>query len=74
MQVKNDHLVGVTEEAELFVGHLHGAMVHISHILDVRLQLVCVELYLGVSHDDALQRIGLLGDGLFLVLEVFDSV
>jgi len=34
MGVENDHFISVAEEADLFVGHFDGAMVHSGHMLD----------------------------------------
>lgn len=74
MEIKYDNLVGVAEETKLFVGHLHGAMVHDCHIFHEHLQLAGIELYLGVGHADGLEGICLSSELLLCVFEILNFI
>lgn len=50
MGVEHDDLVGVAEEANLFVGHLYSAVVHSSYMLYSFLQFFRTEFNLRVGH------------------------
>lgn len=74
MGVEHDNLIGVPEEADLFVGHLNSAVVHSSHMLDSLLQFFRTEFNLRVGHLNGHQLIRLAEELLLISFEVFKAV
>jgi hypothetical protein len=60
VSVQDDHLVGVAEETDLFVSHLHCLMVNARGLLNEASELVHVKLNFRIGHLDGDQLLGLI--------------
>jgi hypothetical protein len=72
VSVQDDHFVGVTEETDLFVSHLHGLMVNARRLLNKASELVHVKLNFRVRHLNRDQLLGLVRELFFLTLELLE--
>ena len=74
MKIQNDNFVGIAEEAQFFVRHFRGQMMHRSHFSNHAFQLVGIVLNLRVGGLDGLQCVRLRSQLLLLVLEIFNPI
>lgn len=74
MNIEDDHFVGVTEEANFFVCHLHSAVVNICHVFDGLFNFLRTELNLRIGHLNRNKLISLAVQFFFLTLEILEPV